>query len=57
MHKKMALVRGSAGVWPRCAGPPRASGHCGHHLPMSKSCFLVLGTGALGVDAKGPGLI
>lgn len=29
----------------------------GHHLPMSKSCFLVLGTGALGVAAKGPGLI
>lgn len=25
--------------------------------PMSKSCFLVLGTGALGVAAKGPGLI
>lgn len=40
-----------------CWATQGLSGHYGHHLPMSKSCFLVLGTGALGVAAKGPGLI
>lgn len=50
--KKMALARDPAGVWPRCAGLPRASGHYGHRLPMSRSCFLVLGIGALGVTTE-----
>lgn len=30
----------------------QGSGHCGHHLPVSRSCFLVLGIGALGVTAE-----
>lgn len=50
-RKKMALARDPAGVRPRCAGLPRASGHYGRHLPVSRSCFLVLGIGALGVTA------
>lgn len=50
--KKVALARDPAGVWPRCAGLPRASGHYGHRLPMSRSCFLVLGIGALGVTTE-----
>lgn len=49
--RKMALARDPAGVRPRCAGLPRASGHYGRHLPVSRSCFLVLGIGALGVTA------
>lgn len=54
MHKKknLALARDPAGVQPRCAGLPRASGHYGHCLPVSRSCFLVLGIGALGVTAE-----
>lgn len=50
--KRMALARDPAGVRPRCAGLPGASGHYGHRLPVSRSCFLALGIGALGVTAE-----